>query len=253
MNADDASSAAGLPMLTPGPWQGAAFVALAVVMALALRWTLRMPLRLWAAMLAWQVAMGALALNGYFQHFDEPWRALPTLALGIAAVGWLSSRPFAGSGLWLTRAPDAAWIVVQSFRLPLEFWLYSLFSAGVIGPHMTFASANPDIAVGLSAPLLAALVQRQKWRGPVSPGLRWLLLAWNVMGLMLLLNVVVIAVLSTPFAFRVFTDGPANRFIAVFPFIWLPTLLVPLALMAHIVSLRRTWALRFHPPLPARA
>lgn len=237
-----------MPVPVPGPLQTATFVAVAVVVALALRWMLRMPPRLWAAVLVWQAAMGALAWNGYFQHFDEPWRALPTVALGIAATGWIASRPFDGSGLWLLRAPAAAWVAVQSFRLPLELWLYGLFSTGVIDRRMTFAGANADIVVGLSAPLLAAFVHR---RGGVEPGLRRWLLAWNVLGLMLLLNVVVIAVLSMPLPFQVFTTEPANRFIAQLPFVWLPTLLVPLALMAHIVSLRRTLALPLQSQLAA--
>lgn len=237
MSALSASSAALVPVLVPGPWQSAAFVAVAGVAALAMRWALRMPPLLWAAVLAWQAAMGVLAWSGYFEHFDQPWRALPTVALGIAVAAWLAGRPFGGSGSWLMRAPAAAWVAVQSFRLPLELWLFSLFSTGVIGRPMTFAGANADIAMGLSAPLLAALVQRQ---GQPGPGLRRVLLAWNVLGLMLLLNVVVIAVLSMPLPFQVFTTEPANRFIARFPFVWLPTLLVPLALMAHLVSLRRT-------------
>lgn len=239
MSALNASGVPPAPVVVAGPWQTAAFIALVVVVALALRRMLRMSPRLWAAVLVWQAAMGALAWNGYFQHFDEPWRALPTVALGIAAAGWIASRPLDGSGPWLLEAPASAWVAVQSFRLPLEIWLYSLFSAGVVDRRMTFAGANADIAVGLSAPLLVAFMH---WRGGIEPGLRRWLLAWNVLGLMLLLNVVVIAVLSMPLPFKVFTTEPATRFVAEFPFVWLPTLLVPVALMAHIVSLRRTLA-----------
>lgn len=250
MTALIASGATLGPVMVPGPWQNATFAALAVVMALALRWMLRMPPRLWAAVLTWQAGMGALAWNGYFQQFDQPWRALPTVALGIGAAGWWASRPFGGSGRWFLQAPAWAWVAVQSFRLPLELWLYGLFSTGVIDRRMTFAGANADIAVGLSAPLLAFFMQRQnRWQ----PGLRRWLLAWNVLGLGLLLNVVMIAVLSMPLPFQVFTTEPANRFIAQFPFIGLPTLMVPLALMAHIVSLRRALAQPRQTPLDASA
>jgi hypothetical protein len=236
--------ATGLPVLAPGPWQTAAFCAGVVAVARALEGVLRMPRRLWTGVLAWQAAVGALAWSGHFQHFDAPGRALPLLALGCFAAGWLATRPFGGRGQWLVQAPVAAWVAVQGFRLPLELWLYSLYSTGVMGRQLTFVGANADIAIGLSAPFLAAIAHRQLKRGPMSAGLRGVLLAWNVVGLVLLFNVVLIAVLSLPFSFRQFTQGPGSAFVTTFPFVWLPTLLVPLALMGHVVSIRRTWSVR---------
>lgn len=47
-----------------------------------------------------------------------------------------------------------------------------------------------------------------------------------------------IAVLSVPFPFQVFTAEPANRMVASFPFVWLPTFFIPVALFCHIVALR---------------
>jgi hypothetical protein len=50
-----------------------------------------------------------------------------------------------------------------------------------------------------------------------------------------------VAVLSVPFPFQVFTEGPANRIVTAFPFVWLPTVVVSFALFLHAVSLRLAW------------
>ena len=68
---------------------------------------------------------------------------------------------------------------------------------------------------------------------------RYVAIVWNVIGLALLLNIVLIAVLSMPTSFRVFTEGPANTLLTQFPFIYLPAVLVPVAYTAHVLSLRQ--------------
>ena len=222
----------------PGAAHIALFAALLVLTLAWLRWVLRVPVRALAAVLAWQGLMGGLALAGYFTRYDQPGRVLPTVGASVAAAVWLASRPWGTAvGRWLAASPPWAWLALQTFRLPLELLLYSLFVHGVIGAQMTFVGHNVDIVVGLSAPLLAVLVG-MVGRPGARPWVRHLAIAWNLLGLLLLLNIVVIAVLSIPFAFQVFTAGPANRIVAGLPFVWLPTLLVPLALLAHLVSLR---------------
>ena len=57
-------------------------------------------------------------------------------------------------------------------------------------------------------------------------------------GILILLNVVVHAQLSTP-TFRVFITQPPVTFIAYVPWIWLPAFLVPLAWALHALSIRQ--------------
>ena len=56
---------------------------------------------------------------------------------------------------------------------------------------------------------------------------------------MLLITIVTIALLSFPKPFGWF--DPPNRIVAGWPFIWLPTVHVQLALFGHVVVLRRLW------------
>ena len=184
--------------------------------------------------LAWQALIAALALSGFFAVYDQPWRALPTVGATLALTAWLALRP--AHGAWFLKTPRSFWPALQSFRLPLELLLYRLVLDGVIGQQMSFAGFNFDILVGVTAPFIAGLV----WRCRERRGVKRALIIWNLFGLALLVNIVVIAVLSIPFPFQFFTQEPANRMVTAFPFVWLPTLLVPLAMFAHLVSLRLT-------------
>ena len=65
-----------------------------------------------------------------------------------------------------------------------------------------------------------------------------MVLGWNVLGLALLANIVVIAVLSTPTLHR-FPEGPPNLLPSTFPWVWLPSFLVQVALGSHLLVFRR--------------
>ena len=111
---------------------------------------------------------------------------------------------------------------------------------------MSFSGANFDIASGIGACLLAPLIALG--RAP-----RWLVLAWNVLGTTLLAIGVAIAIAATPM-FRAFGDGELNTWVAHFPFVYLPSVMVAFALVGHLLVFRRLAggeALRSRPPARA--
>jgi hypothetical protein len=71
---------------------------------------------------------------------------------------------------------------------------------------------------------------------------RGLVLAWNVLGVLLLANIIAVALLSAPTPFRVFMNEPANTFITHVPWIWLPAVMVLAAVMGHALVFR--WLVR---------
>lgn len=221
--------------IVPSYGHGAAFAAVLLFTCTWLVSRLRVPPRFMAALLGWQALMGWLAWAQYFTRFDQPWRVLPTVGLGLGVAIWLALRPWQTvAGRWLGSTPPWSWVALQTFRLPLEALLYSLFAHGAIGRQMTFAGYNFDILIGLTAAPMAWLLHRHGTHDWV----RRCAIAWNLLGLVLLVNIVSIAVLSIPFSFQVFRDEPANRFVTQLPFVWLPTFLVPVALLAHLSALR---------------
>lgn len=189
-----------------------------------------------AALLGWLGLTALLAAAGALSNFSAlPPRITPVIVAGnLAAVIVAASA----AGRRLALATPLAWLVgFQVFRVGVELCLVLLFHGGVVPVQMTFEGRNWDILVGLTALPVAWLAARGRLTRP------WLL-AWNLFGLSLLLNIVVISTLSTPSPFRAFHAEPANTFIATPPYVWLPSLLVPAALCGHLLVFRALLAAR---------
>jgi hypothetical protein len=138
--------------------------------------------------------------------------------------------------LWLILA-------IQTFRVGVELFLHQLWIAGLLPRMLTFAGANVDIYVGATAPIAAWLATRGR------SGLK-IVLAWNVLGILALANIVTRAVLTAPGPLNLIHTGVPNRMIGTFPFTFVPGFFVPLALLLHILALRSAFS-RLHANEPA--
>lgn len=122
---------------------------------------------------------------------------------------------------------------LSAVRILVELVLLGLFYNKAVPEIMTFEGLNFDILAGLTAPLVAYFgLAKQKLS-------RRIVLGWNIICLALLFNIVVIALLSAPSPFQKLAFEQPNMAILYFPFSWLPTLIVPLVLFAHLVSIRQ--------------
>jgi len=123
--------------------------------------------------------------------------------------------------------------ILHIVRVPVEIVLFWLFIYKVVPELMTFEGRNFDIVSGITAPLIY-------YFGFVLKRLnKNIIILWNVLCLILLLNIVLNAVFSAPFPFQKFAFDQPNIAILYFPFIWLPTFIVPVVLFAHLVSIRQ--------------
>jgi hypothetical protein len=147
----------------------------------------------------------------------------------IAIIILTASKKFAG---FLRKIPLHWLIYLQSFRILMEIILYMLAEHGVIHERLSFAGRNFDILAGISALLVGWLVQKNKITKP------WLI-TWNIACILLLMNIVILAILSTPYPFSIFRDEPVNTVVFYYPFIWLPGFVAPFALALHLFSLRK--------------
>ena len=118
-------------------------------------------------------------------------------------------------------------------RIFVEIILLWLFLYKYIPKLMTFEGRNFDILSGLSAPLVAYFGFTKTVLG------KKFMLAWNIICLLLLLNIVVNAILSAPFPFQQFEFDQPNIAVLYFPFVWLPGFIVPVVLFSHLVLIRR--------------
>ncbi|PSR56196.1 hypothetical protein AHMF7605_23165 [Adhaeribacter arboris] len=126
---------------------------------------------------------------------------------------------------WLT--------LLHVVRIPVEVTLFSLALHQMVPTLMTFEGRNLDTISGLTAPLVYYFGLLKNRLSPK------LLLIWNFICLGLLLNIVVNAILSVPTPFQKFAFDQPNIALLYFPFVWLPSVIVPAVLLAHLTSIRK--------------
>jgi hypothetical protein len=179
---------------------------------------------------AWLALTFVLAASGRLSFTSRPPTAGVVIAAGIVlAFAVATSR--LGSRL-ATGIPLATLVGVQAFRFPLELMLHRAYRERLMPVQMSYAGLNFDILTGLSAIVVALVLARR-------PGLIVVARVWNAAGIVLLVNILTIAVLSTPTPIRVFHNEPANEWIAHAPWVWLPAVFVVAAIIGHVVVFRR--------------
>ena len=122
--------------------------------------------------------------------------------------------------------------ILHVIRIPVEIVLFWLFIGKTIPQLMTFEGRNFDILSGLSSPVIYyfGFVRKQLSK--------MVIIAWNLICLLLLFNIIVNAIFSLPFPFQKFAFDQPNIALLHFPFVWLPCCIVPIVLLSHLASIR---------------
>lgn len=162
--------------------------------------------------------MPALPLSGL------PFFFLPVLVVGIGAgLSPFGARLAAG-------VPLAALVGFQAFRLPLELVLHSWAEQGVIPETMTWTGQNWDMVSGIVALVCAPLAGRYRVAARFA----------NIIGLALLVNVMRVAILSSPFPFA-WGQQPPLLLALHLPYALIGPVCVGGALFGHVVLTRALW------------
>ena len=184
-------------------------------------------------LLVWVSVHSALAFKGfYISDFTLPPRGFiaivpPMIAIALTLFLLWRSR-------YMQQLSLQSMTYIQTFRFPLELIVFTaFFEAGNIPDVMTFYGANPDIIVGITAPIVAYLYFSRK---VVSYKV---LLAWNIICLGMLINISSIAILSLPYPFQQFGLNQPNVALLNFPFVLLPCGLVAIAYFCHFMSIHK--------------
>ncbi|WP_421944423.1 hypothetical protein [Pedobacter sp.] len=119
---------------------------------------------------------------------------------------------------------------LHTIRFFIEIILYQLFINKLIPELMTFTGRNFDIFAGLTAPIIAFLITKKKIGNKA-------LILWNFICLGLVLFILINGVLSSQTPFQQFGFEQPNVAILYFPFILLPSTIVPLVVYTHITDL----------------
>jgi hypothetical protein len=152
---------------------------------------------------------------------------LPTVILFIALFNTAKGKRFV-DGLALHPLT-----YLNTLRIPVEIVLYWLFVEKLIPQLMTFEGRNFDILAGIAAPIVSYWAFRKQATN------KKLLLAYNIISLCLLANIIINALLSVPTPIQQIGFNQPNIGLLYFPFSLLPTFIVPVVLFGHVVSLRQ--------------
>jgi hypothetical protein len=183
-----------------------------------------------AILFAYIAIPGYLARTGALNAWDATPPPAMGLVLGLSVLTVVIMLSILGARM-ADGIPLAAVVLLQSFRIAVEWVLHRLAVEGAVPVEMSWAGRNFDVVSGLTGLILGLALLR----GTRIP--RGVMLGWNLLSLGLLANIVAIAVLATP-AFHRF-PGPPNLLPAEFPWIWLPSFLVQVALASHLLVFRQ--------------
>lgn len=183
-------------------------------------------------LLGWLVLQTFIGLSGFYTVTDSipPGFMLLVLPPMLFIIGLFATK----KGRQYIDSLDAKTLtILHTIRIPVEMVLFWLFINKSVPVLMTFEGRNFDILSGLTAPIIF-------YFGFVTKQLdRKVILIWNFICLGLLINIVVIAILSAPFPFQQFAFDQPNIAVLYFPFNWLPSCVVPLVLLSHLVIFRK--------------
>ena len=122
---------------------------------------------------------------------------------------------------------------LHTIRVGVEFVLLWLVFEKLMPESMSFHGRNFDILSGITAPLIA-------YYGYINKKLSHkLLLIWNVVCLLLVLQVVITGVFSAPSAIQKLAFDQPNEAVLYFPLVLLPSIVVPIVIFGHLVAIRK--------------
>lgn len=210
---------------------GLGFVLITVLSALLFLKAVRWDRKATIALVGWATVLAMLGLRGFFLHtYGMPPRF--AMVLGLPLLTILALFVATKGRTWIDRADPGALTLLHVVRVPVELGLFGLFLYGAIPELMTFEGRNFDVLSGITAPLVYWFGYKRSLAHPR------MLIAWNIVCLGLLVNIVGNAILAAPFDLQTQAFDRPNVAILYFPYVWLAGIIVPLVLLSHLICLR---------------
>lgn len=177
----------------------------------------------------WLILQATIGTTGFYRVTDS----LPPrlIAFAIFPPILLIIGLFIFARDLINNLPLKTLTLLHIIRIPVELVLFWLFQNGQIPEVMTFEGRNFDILSGITAPIIAWLAFRNGQEN------KPLLIVWNIFALVLLFNIVGHAAMSLPSPIQQMSFEQPNRAVLYFPFVWLPSTIVPIVLFCHLASL----------------
>jgi hypothetical protein len=183
-----------------------------------------------AALVGWFVLAVALALVGVYSPATS---RIPTIEFGIVIpilFGCLMIWRWPAVSRLIDAVPRHWVVAIQFYRVGGVTFLL-LYAAHLLPGLFALPAGLGDVTIGLIAAAIGIGA-----RGGRQLNSRTVL-RWNLLGIADLIVAVSTGFLTAPSAFQMFAFDRPNELISEFPLVLIPTFLVPLAILLHIISL----------------
>ena len=166
----------------------------------------------------------------------------PPLLLGVAVIlpvllfvlVWITSARFQR----FVESPDIRAITLPQTSRIIGVVFLTSYAYGVLPGIFALPAGIGDVAIGLTAPLIVwMLVSKTRARLAV-------LAVWNVLGLLDLVMAVSLGILTSRSSLGILAGTTTSAAVVAFPLSLIPTFLVPVDLILHLITLsrvRRLW------------
>jgi hypothetical protein len=183
--------------------------------------------------IVWLVLQGRIAYSGFYDDTETmpPHFSLAVLPALLGIVLLFVTRE---GRMFIDKINLRSITLLSVVRIPVELVLYWLYIHKAVPQLMTFEGRNFDIVSGITVPVIYFICFTNH-----TISNRRVLLVWNIISLLLLINIVVNAILSLPFSFQQFAFEQPNVAVLYFPFVWLASFIVMVVLFSHLVSISR--------------
>ncbi|GMT49816.1 MAG: hypothetical protein IEMM0008_1355 [bacterium] len=183
-------------------------------------------------LIGWLIVQAVLASSGFF---NAPRSMPPRLMFAFGPILLILLLLFIipGSYKVMKEIPVSALTYIHTIRIPVELVLWWLYLDKGIPELMTFQGRNPDILMGITAPIIGYLCFTKKILS------QKIALVWTLISLVFVINIVTYALLSFRSPIQMFAFDQPNVALATFPFIWLPCFVVPVVIFFHLLAVRR--------------
>lgn len=174
----------------------------------------------------WILAQVGLSFSGFYSlEMGPSLRPMLMILPALLLILVLLVTPWGRS--YMLGFDQQKLLLLHALRIPVEWCLYSLFVIGWVPEGMTLAGNNYDVFSGIMA--LTIYIWSQK-----KPVPQWIYQIFNVIGLILLLNIMLTGIFSVPGPMQQMNFDTPNRAVLEYPFILLPALIVPMVLFSHL-------------------
>jgi hypothetical protein len=184
-------------------------------------------------LLAWFLFSVVGGLTGLFANAKGP-----PVALGLSVLSpvvlFLLFYATLGSFRQQLQKIDLGLLVNLHVIRIIGLWFIIDFYRGMLPLGFAMPAGLGDIAIGITAPLIALLIRSQYAHK------RDVFVVWNVLGIADLVLAVTTGILHSQSSFGLLASHPTTELMTVFPRNIIPTFLVPLFVIIHILALSRS-------------